>query len=169
MVKKEFKFQYATYVHPTEMEAQDSYLLEQAKEALLTSYSPYSQFAVGAAVLLANGEIIKGSNQENAAYPSGLCAERVALFAAASQFPKVPIDAIAIAVKSALNDPKSAIAPCGACRQVIIEYEHLYQSDIKIIMHGEGGNVNLINRAKDLLPFDFHADHLKKYICLKEH
>jgi cytidine deaminase len=162
MDKKEFKFQYQSYSSLTELTSTDANLLTEAKEAIKTSYSPYSQFAVGAAVLLANGKIVKGSNQENAAYPSGLCAERVALFSAASQYPGIAVESIAIAINAKNHNTDSPIAPCGACRQVMIEYEHLHQHPMRVIMHGEGGNINAIDQARDLLPFDFHADHLKK-------
>lgn len=162
MEQKEFSLQYSCYKDSSEMEPTDAELLAKAREAVKTSYSPYSKFAVGAAVKLANGQIVMGSNQENAAYPSGLCAERVAMFAAAAQFPNVAMESIAIAIESPHHDTEGPIAPCGACRQVMIEYEHLHQHPMHVIMDAEKGNVVKVNKASDLLPFDFHADHLKK-------
>ncbi len=162
MEKRKFSIEYMCYSSPLEMSKEDAKLLIEAQEAVKTSYSPYSNFAVGAAVKLANGTVVRGSNQENAAYPSGLCAERVALFSAASQYPGVAIDSIAITVNSPHHDSETPIAPCGACRQVMIEYEHLNNKPMKVIMHGESGKTFVVEQACDLLPFDFHADHLKK-------
>lgn len=162
MEQKEFSLQYNCYKDSTEMEPNDAELLGKAREAVKTSYSPYSKFAVGAAIRLANGKIVMGSNQENAAYPSGLCAERVAMFAAASQFPNVAMTSIAIAIESPDYDTEEPIAPCGACRQVMIEYEHLHQHPMHVIMDTKKGNIVRVNKASDLLPFDFHANHLKK-------
>ncbi len=162
MEQKEFSLRYTCYDDSSEMKSEEVSLINQAKEAIKTSYSPYSKFAVGAAVKLANGQVVLGSNQENAAYPSGLCAERVALFAAAAQFPGVAIDSIAITVESPEHDTVGPIAPCGACRQVMIEYEHLHNSPMKVIMCGEQGSIVSVDKASSLLPFDFHADQLKK-------
>jgi cytidine deaminase len=159
---KNFNFQYTEFESSKELESADSILLAKAKEAIAGSYSPYSQFAVGAAVRLANGQIVKGSNQENAAYPSGLCAERVALFSASSQYPEVAIEAIAIAAKPLGEDSDAAIVPCGACRQAMLEYEHLSQKPMKVFMHGESSTIRFFHSAADLLPFNFIADHLKK-------
>ena len=160
MDKKEIKLSYNLYHDVSEMRPEDAELLEQAKEALKSSYSPYSKFPVGAAVKLANGKIIKGSNQENSAYPSGLCAERVALFSAGSQYPGVAIESIAIAASSPHID--ATISPCGACRQVMLEYESLSNEDMKIFMHGENKEIMEINRVSDLLPFGFTNQRLKE-------
>jgi cytidine deaminase len=144
------------------MSKEDNDLILEAKEAVKSSYSPYSHFAVGAAVRLSNGVVIRGSNQENGAYPSGLCAERVALFAAGAQYPGISVDAIAITVKSENNDHLSPIVPCGSCRQVMLEYENLHKKSIKVIMHGESEMVYTVDRASSLLPLEFNANHLKK-------
>jgi len=160
MDKKEIKLEYKYYENDSEMNDDDSYLLNEAKEALKSSYSPYSQFPVGAAVRLVNGEIIRGSNQENSAYPSGLCAERVAIFAAGSLFPGVAIDSIAIAASS--PDTESPISPCGACRQVMLEYEDLYKHNIRVIMHGETKGIMELSKVSDLLPFGFTNKRLNK-------
>ena len=109
-----------------------------------------------------NGNIFTGNNQENVAYPSGLCAERVALFYAQSQNPEVPVEAIAISARSsdfALNEP---VTPCGSCRQVIAEYENLYNTPVRIIMGGHNGKVRVVNGIENLLPMLFYLEELKK-------
>lgn len=127
-----------------------------------SAYAPYSGFFVGAAVLLENGEIVRGSNQENAAYPSGLCAERVALFAASAMFPGVSMKMIAISAKASGKQPASPVAPCGACRQVILEYEELQQKPIRILLSNESGKIIIIEKSKDLLPLAFSGSSLKR-------
>ena len=146
----------------TELSDEDKKLLEKAGEAVEGSYAPYSGFNVGASVLLENGEVIKGSNQENSAYPSGLCAERVALFYAKSKFPDVAVKAIAITARSehfVINKP---ITPCGSCRQVIAETESRQNNKIKIIMSGQTGPVLVTEGISSLLPLVFQEDSLKK-------
>ena len=160
MDKKEIKLEYKLYQNDSEMSTADSDLLKEAKEALKSSYSPYSHFPVGAAVRLANGKIVRGSNQENSAYPSGMCAERVALFAAGSLYPSVAIESIAIAASS--PHIEAPISPCGACRQVMLEYEDLYKTNMRIIMHGEDNGIMELSRVADLLPFGFTNHKLKK-------
>lgn len=140
----------------------DRQLLDVAHHALQGAWAPYSHFRVGAAVRLANGETVPGSNQENASYPAGLCAERVALFAAAAQHPDVAIDAIAITVKSGRNngERKGPAAPCGMCRQAIAEYEQRYGRPIRLVLHGEDGTVITVSQAGSLLPLAFDAGYL---------
>lgn len=135
-------------------------LVNQARSAVNTAYAPYSNFFVGAALLLENGEILIGANQENAAYPMCLCAERVALAAAASTFPGVAVKAIAITAKNPKIVIDQPISPCGACRQSLCESELQHKTDIKIIMQGEIGLGYLFQTAKDLLPFSFDAKYL---------
>ncbi len=137
-----------------ELPAADAALLNDATVATKQSYAPYSKFNVGAAVLLENGEIIYGSNQENAAYPSGLCAERVALFYANSRFPNVAVKAIAInsAVNGREND--DPVFPCGDCRQVLLECENRFGKPIRVIMGGVK-NTKVVTSIKDLLPLSF--------------
>ena len=137
-------------------------LLHHAQEAIEGSYAPYSEFRVGAAVLLENGEVIKGSNQENAAYPSGLCAERVAIFHAKSKYPDLKVKSIAITAASDNFITKSPITPCGACRQVIAETESRQKGKIRIIMKGQEGIVQAVNGIENLLPFMFEEEQLKK-------
>jgi cytidine deaminase len=124
------------------------------------AYAPYSHFNVGAAVLLANGKIVKGNNQENASYPVGLCAERVAIFSAGANYPGIPVEAIAVIATSDHFHLDRPVPPCGACRQAIAEYEHRYNKKIKMIMAGETGKVLLSESIENLLPYQFNADDL---------
>lgn len=133
-------------------------LFDKAQQAKLKAHAPYSNFQVGAALLLENGEIITGNNQENAAFPSGLCAERVAIFAAKSQFPKQVIKDLVI-VTSAKNI-QTPISPCGGCRQVLIEYEFAQKQAYNIYLQSKNESIIKINAAQDLLPFSFHSDML---------
>ncbi len=135
-------------------------LIESAKDATQNAYAPYSGFQVGAAVLLENGEIIGGNNQENAAYPSGLCAERTAVFFANANFPQQKVEAIAIAAYHNGAFTKDVITPCGGCRQVLLEVENRYKSPIKVLMYADG-NVYRVDSIKDLLPLSFGDEMLK--------
>ena len=149
--------------HLSELSAQEQQLVANAKAAFKTAYSPYSGFLVGASVLLENGEVINGSNQENVAYPSGLCAERVALFYAGAKFPDVKINTVAISVLSKNFEVKDVISPCGACRQVMAEYEDKQHRPIKVILHSPTDEVLITNRVEDLLPFMFKSPLLKQH------
>lgn len=144
-----------------ELPEADRSLLEAAKAMTASAYAPYSQFHVGAALRLANGQVVSGSNQENAAYPSGLCAERVAIFAASAQYPGIAVEAMAIAVSAAKFDVTEPLSPCGSCRQVLMEYRHRQQSPMRIILGSEGGKVWVFEDVTSLLPFAFTADGLK--------
>jgi cytidine deaminase len=135
-------------------------LLALAKETLPQAYAPYSHFQVAAAVLLANGETLAGGNQENAAYPMCLCAERVAIGAAHAQFPDVPITMLAIAVQNKRKKVELPAAPCGACRQVICELESRFGNDIEIYLQGESDEIYYIKSGKDLLPLSFDNSFL---------
>ena len=130
-------------------------LMQKAVEAREKAYAPYSNFCVGAAILLDNGEVITGSNQENASYPSGLCAERTAIYYAGSQFPNAKILRMAITAGSKTNKTTKPIPPCGACRQSIAEYEVKQESPIEIYFMGETGAVAKSNSLANLLPFGF--------------
>lgn len=152
---------FEVYKSADDLSKEDKELLATAKKAVKSAYAPYSQFNVGAAVLLQNGKVITGNNQENAAYPSGLCAERVALFYANAKYPNVGVKTIAVSVKTdhqIINEP---VSPCGSCRQVIAEYENLFNSPIRIIMSGETGKVIISDSIAGLLPFMFNKKHLK--------
>ena len=152
--KRNLSFQYTEYPGIDSLPNSYKELANKAIEALQSSYSPYSQFAVGAAVLLQNGEIILGSNQENGAYPSGLCAERVALFYAGVAHPKVPVEAIAIIARHKGKTIPEPVAPCGGCRQVMMETHNISRKPYKVIMIGEN-RIFVVDDVKYLLPFTF--------------
>lgn len=135
-------------------------LMKTAQNAVSAAYAPYSQFYVGAAVLLGNGIIVMGNNQENAAYPSGLCAERVALFYAAAQYPNEKIIAIALCARTDKVLIDKPVAPCGACRQVIAEYEFKGSHKIEILMMGEKGPIFKSESISNLLPLMFSKTDL---------
>jgi cytidine deaminase len=145
-----------------ELAPEDLKLLSMASGALQSAYVPYSHYRVGAAVLLENGEIVTGSNQENMAFPSGLCAERVAIFSAVSHFPGVPVRAIAITAKSEDFPVSEPVTPCGSCRQVMIEYESNQGSPVRLILGCETGRAIQVEKAADLLPLSFKEDMLRK-------
>ena len=160
MKKQQFISDFVVFDNENEIEPQDLALLHEAHEATANSYAPYSKFHVGATVRLANGAIVKGNNIENAAYPSGLCAERVALFAAQAQYPDVPVEAIAITARSehaTINEP---IPPCGACRQVMVEVEQRSKQPMRIICQGQTGPIMVFDGIETLMPFIF----LDKYL-----
>ena len=147
----------------SELSNEDQQLVSSAKLAFKTAYAPYSGFLVGASVLLANGEVISGSNQENVAYPSGLCAERVALFYAGAKYPNIKINTIAVSIFSQNFKEEDVISPCGACRQVMAEYEDKQEQPIKVILHSPTDNVLIANTVESLLPFVFKSSLLKNY------
>ena len=147
------------YATAKQLPADEQTLLKQATKIMLAAYAPYSNFKVGAAVLLENGKIITGNNQENAAYPSGMCAERVAIFYAGAQYPDVAIKTIAVTCEAEAEQP---VTPCGACRQAIAEYEQRHNKKIKLIMATPTGKVFSTNGIETLLPFMFSSKYLKK-------
>jgi cytidine deaminase len=135
-------------------------LMQQAVEIRKKAYAPYSKFRVGTALLLDNGKIVLGSNQENAAYPSGLCAERVAIFQSGAIYPEAKIVKLVVTAASDNNETKSPIPPCGACRQSISEYEFKQDSPIEIYFMGESGEVYKSDSIKNLLPLSFDKNFL---------
>ena len=137
------------YDSPDELSKEDQELLVEAKASMNKAYAPYSHFHVGAAIMLENGIILRGSNQENA------------IFAAGANYPNVKIRAIAITANSDHFHVNKPITPCGACRQAIAEYEHRYKQDIRLIMAGEAGKVLIANSISNMLPYQFNADDLK--------
>ena len=143
-----------------EMEPSMRELVEKAKAMTENAYCPYSHFHVGAAARLADGQIVAGSNQENAAYPSGLCAERTTLFAANANNPNTPVEALAIACYTQGHYTKDAASPCGACRQVMLETEHRFGTPMQVILYGED-MCYVFDSAADLLPMNFVAENLK--------
>lgn len=155
MRKEQFICPYTVYESEAELDPQDAELLRLAHEATNNSYAPYSKFHVGAAVRLANGKIVTGCNIENAAYPSGLCAERVTLFAAQAQYPDVPVEALAITAHSESKTIDEPVAPCGACRQVMIEVEQRSKHPLRVLSQGEIGPIMTFDGIESLVPFVF--------------
>ncbi|TGX82685.1 cytidine deaminase [Palleniella muris] len=146
---------------PEELSEKDRMLVEKAIKATYNSYSPYSHFSVGACLLLGDGSTVIGANQENAAYPSGLCAERSAIFAAQSQHPDLPVKAIAIAARNTSgNLTAQPVTPCGSCRQVIIEIEERYKQPVRILLYGTEV-VYEIETVRDLLPLCFVSEDME--------
>jgi len=154
-------FSYNELDNADELPTELAELLVQAKIAIVTAYAPYSNFKVGAAALLENGVIVSGSNQENASSPAGICAERVTLSAASALHPNVAVVALAISAKANDQVLMEPVAPCGICRQTILEYEQRFHYDIEIILQGEGGKIFRINSVKELLPLNFSMEDLK--------
>lgn len=137
-----------------ELSKEEQVLIEKAKEATNNAYANYSHFYVGAACLLEDGRIVIGANQENAAFPSGLCAERTAIFGAQANYPQLAINTLAIAARNENGFLADPISPCGACRQVILEIEDRYKKPVRILLYGTEG-VYCFKSVKDLLPFCF--------------
>lgn len=162
MEKLNFKSEVMVYENHYELPEEIDNLLGFASEAAKKAYSPYSHFQVGAAILLNNGKIITGNNQENSAYPSGLCAERTAAFYASSQYPEVPFSRIAITSHCPTKQTTEPVTPCGGCRQTLIEYEQKFNQKIEIILSGDIGKVYVFKSVSDLLPFSFHSGYLPK-------
>ena len=158
MKKTEIKSEFAEYDSASELSEAEQKLIQEAEKAAANAYAPYSEFKVGAAVLLEDGKIICGSNQENSSYPIGMCAERVALFAASAQNPGIKITHIAVASSS--HNPA---APCGACRQVMAEYETLHKLSINILLKSSSsGKIISANGVKNFLPMMFTRKDLGK-------
>ena len=156
MTNKEIKIAYTEYASLEELSAEDKVLAESAIEAVGSAYAPYSNFHVGAAVRFNDGEIVKGSNQENAAYPSGICAERTALFYASASRPGAPINCIAIAAAQNGELIHNPVTPCGACRQVMIQYQLKSGNPMDVILIGANRIWKFAN-VESLLPFIFDS------------
>ena len=155
-----FKFQYSLLDSKMSLSTENKSLMDQAIIARENAYAPYSNFHVGAAVLLENGTTVLGNNQENAAYPSGLCAERVAIFYAAANYPGVVIKAVAISANAILSPLEKPAAPCGNCRQAMAEYEQKQVTPIAVMFMGASGQVIHCDSVLHLLPFAFGATFL---------
>ncbi len=156
MASKELKIRYEEFASPSEMTERDQMLVAAALDAQKGSYSPYSQFQVGAALLLSDGTVVKGANQENAAYPSGLCAERTAMFAASANYPDVPMVALAIAGSDHGVLCNSPATPCGSCRQVMAQYQKKYNQKMEVILVGKK-KIMKFGKVEDILPFVFSS------------
>lgn len=161
MKKQTIAFELEVYESLEELSSEDRALMLEAIEARKNAYAPYSNFQVGAALLLANGAVVIGNNQENASYPSGLCAERVAVFQAGAKYPGMVFKSIAISATSINYQVDSPAAPCGNCRQSISEYEVKQKQPIQIVMMGEVGEVIKCNSIGDILPLAFTDSFLK--------
>lgn len=153
-MNKKIVIEYTEMASAKELNKEDSELLKRAEEVICASYAPFSKFHVGAAVRMSNGEILAASNQENEAFPSGLCAERSVIFYAHSKYPECAITAIAIAAKHSGKLTEEPTRPCGACIQVMLESEKRGRKPIRVIL-GSAGKVEIINSIHDLLPFSF--------------
>jgi cytidine deaminase len=145
------------------LEPADSLLLDAARKATEDAYAPYSKFRVGAAVRLRTGQILTGSNQENASFPAGICAERVTLSAASAAFPGTAITDLALTYINESGSSNHPISPCGICRQTLAEYEQRFGQSIRLILGGISGEIYVINRATDLLPFAFSSQELNPH------
>ena len=156
MTEKKLVIDYLEYDSLEEMTPQDQELVKAADEARKGSYSPYSNFQVGAALRLENGMIIKGANQENAAYPSGLCAERTAMFAASANYPDVAFDTLAVSAADHGVQCELPASPCGNCRQVMAEYQKKYGKPLKVILAGQK-RIRKFWKVDDVLPFIFDS------------
>jgi len=152
---------YCNEYHWDELPEDFKDLLNQSSEAQAKAYAPYSNFKVGTAILLEDGTVFTGSNQENVAFPSGLCAERVAIFACKAQYPDLKIKMIAITAGSEEFDIKTTLAPCGACRQAMLEYEVIQEESIKLLLKGVDNQVIEFLSVADLLPLPFKCDALQ--------
>jgi cytidine deaminase len=160
MQKKEYQFSYEVCDSSGELPPDDALLLGKAREVTEQAYAPYSHFRVGAAAALANGKIVTGTNQENASFPAGICAERVLLSAASSLYPGVPVLAMAISYFNERGPADRPISPCGICRQTMQELESRTRQPIRLILGGQTGPVYLIPRSGSLLPIAFDSEDL---------
>jgi cytidine deaminase len=161
MSKKEYRFAYEEFGSADELDVEDAALLKRAQEVTADAYAPYSHFRVGAAARLANGAIVTGTNQENASFPAGICAERTLLSAAASLFPGVGVEDLAVSYFNENGSSDEPISPCGICRQSLQEMEQRSGRPIRLLLGGRGGKVYIIPEAGQLMPFAFTGDELK--------
>ena len=160
MKEQQINTPFTIYSSQSELPEDVVKLVSKAKQAVQDAYAPYSNFHVGAAILLGNGKVVVGNNQENAAYPSGMCAERVASWSAASRYPNEVVKKRVITVKSSLKQVTKPVAPCGACRQTLLEYEVKQKEPIEVYFMGETGIVIHAHSLSDLLPFAFDQSYL---------
>lgn len=160
-MREQYSFEYETYNSINELNEQDKKLLQAARDFTKTAYAPYSNFQVAAVAQLANGEIVKGTNQENASYPVGTCAERALLGSLGALFPNEPIDTMAITYHNLNASSDKPASPCGMCRQALREYETRTQHPIRLILSGTEGKVFIISQAGMLLPLGFTSSDLK--------
>jgi len=160
MKEKKFEFEFEAYNDSSELKKEDADLLTKARTVTKQAYAPYSNFYVGAVAKLSNGEIVAGTNQENASFPVGICAERVLLGNAATLYPGVSIDTMAISYDSKEVKSDHPISPCGMCRQSLLEYETRTKKPIRLILAGQEGNIYIVKTVRHLLPFAFTSGEL---------
>lgn len=161
MKESRFEFQYEEFNDSNELNVEDARLLNEARKVTDDAYAPYSHFNVGAVAMMENGQIVTGTNQENASYPVGICAERVLLGTIATLHRNVPVKSIAISYNSKIVVSDHPISPCGMCRQALLEYETRTKKQIRLILSGQSGKVLIINTVSFLLPFAFTSHELK--------
>ncbi|MES2827359.1 MAG: cytidine deaminase [Bacteroidota bacterium] len=160
MDQKTFTVSYQKFNSISELGQEDQLLCMKAEEALASSYSPYSKFSVGTAIKLIDGSVVLGSNQENVAYPSGLCAERVGLFAVGALYPKGVVEKMVITARSAVFQIDRPVTSCGACLQVMAEFEQKQHQEIEVLFYCIGGDIIKTKGIKNLLPFAFVEERL---------
>src|SRR5258708_11426472 len=161
MKTEEFKFSILLYDSIDELNNEDAMLLSEARKVTQFAYAPYSNFKVGAFAKLENGKTVSGTNQENASFPAGICAERTLLSTASSLFPGVGVDSIAISYNNINGKSDRPVSPCGICRQSLVEFQNRTKKQIRVILSGMEGKIQIIEDAKDLLPLVFGADDMK--------
>lgn len=161
MNRRAVELSFEEYGSSDELKEEDRHLIMQARLATSHAYAPYSHFHVGAAARLSNGAIVTGSNQENASFPAGICAERVLISACASQYPGISIQGIAVSYSQPGIVTDTPVAPCGICRQTLQELEHRFGHSIRLILSGMSGRAIVLEAAGDLLPLAFSKDDMK--------
>ncbi len=161
MNRETISFAFEVYDSVEELSVEDAWLLQEARKVTSQAYAPYSQFKVGAIARLTNGESVTGTNQENASYPVGLCAERVLLSAASSIYPNVPIETMAISYHNTQGESNRPVTPCGICRQTLAEYQLRLNHPIRLILSGLEGKIYIIPQSNMLLPLSFNSSDLQ--------
>jgi cytidine deaminase len=161
MQKEEVRFGFDVYESSNDLPSNDKSLIEAARKITEKAYAPYSNFLVGAVAKLINGETISGTNQENASYPVGICAERVLLASAAMIYTNVAVETMAIAYHNLNGESNHPVSPCGMCRQYLSEYEERMKQPIRLILSGMNGKVIIVEKAGQLLPLSFGGGDLK--------
>ncbi|GAB2812696.1 cytidine deaminase family protein [Ferruginibacter profundus] len=161
MNQEQYNFSFDVYNSIDELAAEDARLVTEARKVTANAYAPYSHFNVGAIAQLKNGQTVTGTNQENAAYPVGICAERVLLSSAATLFPGIAIDTLAISYDNKNGKSNHPISPCGVCRQTLAEYEERVKQPIRLILSGQEGKIIVIKKASQLLPLSFGGEDMK--------
>ncbi len=162
MKEQKYEFNYKIFNDSSELDSEDAELLKKARTVTEEAYAPYSKFHVAAAAKLANGKIVTGTNQENASYPVGICAERSLLATAASNYPGISIETIAVTYKN-MREPSNSdhpVSPCGMCRQALQEYETRTNQPIRLILSGMEGKIYVIEKSSQLLPLGFNSGEL---------